>query len=506
MGSGMDEAVCNFPTKSVGPARPSSPLTDPLVRIIFGDPRTATPALDWQQHRQPQKPVQLKVRCTGAFGAKTHLLANPNSTVLDSYADFEYENLNDFSLAFQVFSEDKKCIGSAFVLGTELHDFIGVIKRPIIMNDHDIATIVGVLTVYFVVVTPLMTPLSAYDFDVQTAMHSRNKTISYFTGHRGMGKTKPDLPLENTVGSFIESCVNPHINMIELDVQLTADEQPVVYHDWFFRPSGRDKDIDRSRLEVPLYTLTLNQFRDLHKSGIRQEERIPFNSDVLSMVSDGDSDIIGELGRDTIRTLVEVCTMLPPDIGIMVEVKYPSPNVQSNNSIPYPERNLIVDQILHALFSVPNNAHRHILFLTFEADIAQMLRLKQSVYPVFLSHCAGRDRPCEMFDPRCTSIRQGIAFCVAQKFEGIMFFDRILVSDPEAVDEAIKAGLKVITYGSSNSKAEWAVKQFEMGVEGVIADRAPTLVENALPLMNGKAEKKKNPNKSMLVDRNTIFS
>ena len=502
----MNEAICTFPTKSVGPAKPSSPLSLGLVRVVFGDPRTATAALTWTTN-PPKTAVYLQVESVGGCAAKTQLVVHPDSTVLEAFADFDCKTLNDFSLVFQAFTKEDgggECIGSAIVMGIELGELCGVLKRPIISNATQI---VGVLTIEFNIIKPLVTPISKYDFNIAASKHSRSRPIPYFTGHRGMGKTKPDLPLENTIASFIESACNPFVNMIELDVQLSSDGHAVVYHDWFFRNYGRDNDEDKSNLAVPLYNLTLQQFRELHKSGTRSEKHMPFNTQLLTEICSNNADVVNEIERNTVRTLEQVCVLLPTDIGIMVEIKYPSPNVQQQDNIPFAEQNEIVDRVLHSLFSVPQNAYRQILFLTFHADIAQMLRLKQSTFPVFFSHCAARDKPCEMLDPRCTSIRQGIEFCRTLNLQGIMFFNRILETEPEAVDEAIDAGLQVITYGSANSDAKWAVEQFEMGVESVIVDRAPALVKNAIPLMNdAKVQAKKNLNKPMLVSNGTLVA
>lgn len=67
----------------------------------------------------------------------------------------------------------------------------------------------------------------------------------WVVGHRGAAGSE----LENTMAS-IDSALAQEAAMIELDVQLTADEALVVFHDWDLRRlAGRGEIVERTELE-----------------------------------------------------------------------------------------------------------------------------------------------------------------------------------------------------------------------------------------------------------------
>lgn len=67
----------------------------------------------------------------------------------------------------------------------------------------------------------------------------------WVVGHRGAAGSE----LENTLAS-IDSALAQEAAMIELDVQLTADEAIVVFHDWDLRRvAGRGEIVERTELE-----------------------------------------------------------------------------------------------------------------------------------------------------------------------------------------------------------------------------------------------------------------
>lgn len=488
----MFEGIPIFPTCNASSLLAKSPLTSAIVRIVFGDRRCSNRAVKW--NKEPTGSVSIKCSSqTLRNGVYSHGedSAWREDLMLNSWVDFTAEDLGTFALLFEFRKKDYPRKMHTTLLGSELEDMIGVLHRPIIEDISGTLSIVGTLTISFLVITPFIRPENFLD-----AMKGRdypicaeNVQVSWFTGHRGMGKTKPHLLKENTVHSFLEASRNPYVNHVELDVQLTKDGYPVVYHDWFFRPTGRDNDTDRSNLAVPIYNLTKREFEELYASGVRNEAYVKSTeSDIEECareISDS-TDVHAFLAKDKIRTLAEVCSCLPEDVGIMVEVKYPSPNVQQEFSINFPERNEIVDRVLHDLVSVEANARRSIIFLSFDPDICTLLSLKQNFFPVFFSYCDGRDRPCELLDPRCISIEQGINFAESNLFQGIMFWDRILTTDPYAVSMAKGKGLNVITYGASNSDPEWAAKQIKQGVDGIIADEVHHVAEHAVPLLADK--------------------
>ncbi|KAF9115356.1 Glycerophosphocholine phosphodiesterase [Mortierella sp. AM989] len=78
-------------------------------------------------------------------------------------------------------------------------------------------------------------------------------------GHRGLGMNRKvsNLQLgENTLLSFV-TAASLGAEYVEFDVQMTKDMVPVLYHDWTVTETG---------LDIPVSSITLEQFRNLSKS------------------------------------------------------------------------------------------------------------------------------------------------------------------------------------------------------------------------------------------------
>ncbi len=489
----MHRPEVKYPTRVLGPASCDGPLRSAVVRIVLGNPRHGTPVFRWKPGGLFSERHHLWIECVAKVAENSEPQKGcypiaQNCDIPNLLLNFSAETLGQFELSFSVFrtatadiTSERLCQAHVAVLGIELNDFIGVLERPIMQGNRQV---VGTFTFGYLVVKPFLMPVGSFRHQEEAAQKKSLSTLSTFTGHRGMGKTSPNRLKENSVFSFLEATRSEYVSHIELDVQLTKDGFPVVYHDWFFRTHGRDMDSTGSSLPVSIYNLTRGELDGLYTSGIRTEEflrpSISQLENCLGPIS-ADADVQGFLARDKIRTLAEVCMCLPEDIGIMVEVKYPAPNVQKESDINFPERNEIVDRVLHDLFSIESNSRRSIIFLSFEPDICVMLSMKQNRYPVFFSNCDGRDRPCEDLDPRCISFAQGIEFAASQKFAGILFYEDILFKNPEALPMSKQRGLSVLTYGSRNSDPSWAAEQIDAGLDSIIADDIHGLVDEAIP-------------------------
>ncbi|KIH94535.1 cyclin dependent kinase (Pho85) [Sporothrix brasiliensis 5110] len=128
------------------------------------------------------------------------------------------------------------------------------VSVPIQSADFDV---IGKVNFNFLVVTPFTHPKMGVRSE-QTYWKKVSSTPMVI-GHRGLGKNSSSnrsLQLgENTVPSFI-AAANLGANYVEFDVQLTKDHVPVIYHDFLVSETG---------LDVPVHTLTLDQF--LHING-----------------------------------------------------------------------------------------------------------------------------------------------------------------------------------------------------------------------------------------------
>lgn len=216
---------------------------------------------------------------------------------------------------------------------------------------------------------------------------------------------------------------------MELDIQLTRDGVPVVYHNWTERGHY-------------IHNMTSKECRE------RPDMLLP--------------------------SLAETCQALTPDVGMLVEVKYPPPNVQARDAIPYASLNSIVDRTLKVLMAeaAASNSARSIALLSFDADICTMMQLKQAVFPVYMLHCEERDGlECDDADPRTVCVERGIAFAESQHFAGMILFAELVMENELLARRVTSSGLHLMTYSALNANPEVAFRQLhDLGVEGIITD------------------------------------
>jgi len=114
--------------------------------------------------------------------------------------------------------------------------------------------VIGNITFEFVTVTPFEHPSMNIG---PNSTYWKSLITSRVIGHRGLGKNeygRKSLQLgENTLASFI-AAANLGASYVEMDVQLTKDNIPVIYHDFLVGETG---------LDVPMHSLTLEQVGQL---------------------------------------------------------------------------------------------------------------------------------------------------------------------------------------------------------------------------------------------------
>ncbi len=123
--------------------------------------------------------------------------------------------------------------------------------------------------------------------------------LSYFYAHRGLHNIEKGIP-ENSLPAFAEAV--RHGYGIELDVQLSSDGIPVVFHD---ATLSRMCSIDR-----PVWELTYEELKQL--TLLNTKETIPSLQEVLRLV-DGRVPLLIEIKMDRFRM------MIPEKIGTMLD-------------------------------------------------------------------------------------------------------------------------------------------------------------------------------------------
>ncbi|RHZ57154.1 hypothetical protein Glove_393g44 [Diversispora epigaea] len=273
-------------------------------------------------------------------------------------------------------------------------------------------------------------------------------SLTKIIGHRGMGANS-----ENTVMSFI-TAASLGAEYVEMDVQLTKDHIPVIYHDWMCSETGYG---------IPINSITLEQFRKIRENNLNDADR-EIRRSKNEQTKDG---IWKGTMQAPFATLEEAFKKLPPSIGFNVEIKYPMVDEAQEHSLPpfFTELNIFVDTILNCVFC--HAGERDIIFSSFSPDICLMLSWKQRAYPVFfLTDCG----IVKMADERCNSIRKAIRFAQFARLLGIVTNAEPIIKAPGLVKIIKDSGLMLFTYGPLNNSIQNVQLQRRAGVDAVIVD------------------------------------
>ena len=124
----------------------------------------------------------------------------------------------------------------------------GGVTLPIVQGTT--LDVIGTISFEFTTITPFQHPNMCVG---PNSTYWKSLITSRVIGHRGLGKNEQgrrSLQLgENTLASFI-AAANLGASYVEMDVQLTKDNVPVIYHDFTVGETG---------IDAPMYALTLEQ-------------------------------------------------------------------------------------------------------------------------------------------------------------------------------------------------------------------------------------------------------
>ncbi|XP_002988800.2 glycerophosphodiester phosphodiesterase GDPD1, chloroplastic [Selaginella moellendorffii] len=284
-------------------------------------------------------------------------------------------------------------------------------------------------------------------------------------GHRGCGKNKitaleaadsrPSI-MENTITSFNMAAANG-ADFVEFDVQVTKDGHAVIFHD--------DLLITDDSVERAIGDMTLQEFLSI---GF-QRDGLQGGKSLLRRASDGALRKWTVSVDDSLCTLKQAFEEVHPFTGFNIEVKF-------HDVLPTSDEEL--ERVIGAILSEVEQyaGGRRIYFSSFHPDAVDLLRKKQSRYPVFFLTDGG----VQLYnDPRRNSIEAAIQVCKTSNLQGIVSEVKAVLNNPSAVAQVKQAGLSFLTYGELNNMAEALHKQEEGGVDGVIVDHVTEMVTAA---------------------------
>lgn len=163
-------------------------------------------------------------------------------------------------------------------------------------------------------------------------------------GHRG----NPYQEVENTLGS-IQSAFAAGADAVELDVQLTKDGVPVLYHDRAFGATGFF--LDRYAYPHVIQSYTISQLKQAKFNQAQFESKLSQSA--------GEAIRLQTTGLPQITTLEEVLLALPKNKQVYLELKYPSQFMNPGNALAVAVVDLIQqhslqDRAIVISFNVPS--------------------------------------------------------------------------------------------------------------------------------------------------------
>lgn len=340
--------------------------------------------------------------------------------------------------------EECKKIGTAYVYLEPKFSTQGI-QRMQIMSAHNKAPIGQIQVEYLIVTNP-----AGYG-----AKASKPEWLSRRTqvdaGHRGAGSgCRADLagcPItENTVASF-NYAARHGADMCELDVMCTADGIPVVYHNYMLNTS-QPLQIDE---------LTLEELHNLAHRSIHDEN---CKHDREGTIAKAQLD----RSNQQFPTLEQVLRDVDKSCALNIELKWAQ--ILSNGkseATHYREINDFVDRILDCIDKHSNG--RDIVLSTLNADVAILLRLKQTTYPVQFLTTGDSTR---FNDPATKTIKSAIHFAQAFDMAGINPNAKML--NEFLVRYARDRGLLVYAWGDIRS-AQTIKELRNYGLHGLIYDK-----------------------------------
>ncbi|EER25756.1 Glycerophosphoryl diester phosphodiesterase family protein [Coccidioides posadasii C735 delta SOWgp] len=315
-------------------------------------------------------------------------------------------------------------------------------------------------------------------------------------GHRGFGQNTAErdyLQLgENTVevGQSCLSAKTMGASLVEVNVQVTRDLVPIIYHDFSLSESGTD---------VPIHDVSLNQFLYSGKSALLDDlvrslpndracQRNP-RSQSLTRYDDKFASANYRLQhtvdfmkkgfkpnsqgtsiQSPFATLEDLLIKLPKDLGFVIELKYPRPHEAADASVaPVAiEVNAFIDVILDKIHRF--GAGRNIVLASFTPEICILLSRKARGYPIMFITNAGK-RPITDMEKRGASLQVAIQFARQWNFTGVVLAAETFLLCPRLIQYVQRSGLLCASYGLVNNVPENAKVQVDAGIDMLIVDR-----------------------------------
>ncbi|XP_053954658.1 glycerophosphocholine phosphodiesterase GPCPD1 [Anastrepha ludens] len=365
------------------------------------------------------------------------------------------------SYLLSISTMDGNRVGEVLILPLDLKGSDGVLRLPIwgAVNYFQ----VGILTLPYVIIRPLFGAVN-YNLRGSFQRYWPMNWPSMDVGHRGIGASfNANAPfVENTIASYMHAHKHK-ADMVELDVQLTSDYVPVVWHDFGFytAPTGRNVRNEDDLEYVLIKDLSYKQLKSSRVFTAEDGDIYEYTN--FNVRSASENERLFPLLQQIFKTL-------PITLGLDIEIKWPqilkSNTVESAQTL---NKNHFVDIILKT--TVKYGCGRPLFFSSFDADICTMVRLKQNVFPVaFIT--IGETSLWEPYkDLRARSYLDAVNFAQSANLLGTVAHAKDFLKTGAVLGFGLDLGQATFVWGD-DLREKQAVEQFKRWhVSGVIYDR-----------------------------------
>ncbi|XP_011186399.2 glycerophosphocholine phosphodiesterase GPCPD1 isoform X3 [Zeugodacus cucurbitae] len=367
-----------------------------------------------------------------------------------------------FAIIFH--TPDQRAVGKAVITAAQLSGSEGVLELSITEPVPEATTVIARLTLPYLIVKPFAD--KTLDFRTTYAHYWPKSWPNLNVGHRGNGRSyiaDPPAERENTIASFMRA-YEKFADMIELDVHLTADGVPVIYHDFGMRTAPKGKNITKpEQLQyVLIKDINYEKLKELRVFAIINGKPVEFPSHNAET----------RVEHRIFPTLVDVLEGLPKSLGIDVEIKWPQRRAtgapEAHQTI---DKNFFTDRVLATVIN--HGCGRPLLFSSFDADICTMLRFKQNLFPVMFLTQGQTKKWSPFMDLRTRTVEQAINNAQAFELAGTAPHAEDLLSEEGAqlLQKARDLGQISLVWGDDCNSKERVQYFVEIGATATCYDR-----------------------------------
>ncbi|KAI1270196.1 Glycerophosphoryl diester phosphodiesterase family-domain-containing protein [Xylariaceae sp. FL1019] len=324
----------------------------------------------------------------------------------------------------------------------------------------------------------------------------RRDVTPWVAGHRGIGQNSPDknrLQLgENTIDSF-NAALRQGADILEVDVQVTRDLVPVIYHDFLLSEIGADvgvhsvtyeqfmvpsnMQISNARPPGTSSSLTTSVESNIQRPRASSVGKLPpDNIDVIARLMSTfnlrNFNFKGNIGSECINgpfiTLEQLLVQIDPSVCFDVELKYPMLFEARDfcmDTIAM-ELNTYLDSILSTVYK--HAGSRPLFFTSFSPELCILLSVKQNLYPVLFLTESGY---IPTRDIRALSFQEAVRFARKWNLAGVVPRSQNIVAAPGLVGLVKGEGLVCASWGDLNDDVGCVKAQADAKIDVIITNR-----------------------------------